>query len=299
MAKSPQGEAAKPGNRPRSRVVLVRVLAGAFLVPLVLAINYWGGLAFTIFACFLAGLASHEFYRLCSSGNLKLSGYISIVGSIGLCFSFYAGSLETAALVLTVLVVFILVERLARQDIDNYAPSVGLAVLGVIYAGWLMGFFILLRNLPALRGEGVSIAGRGPGHDYVLLVLLVTWTYDTLAYFGGSLLGRHRMFKRISPAKTLEGTLTGLVCAVAAALVCKSAFAAYLGWAEASLVGLMIGVDVGGRRLIKKIIKRSTNTKDSSRLIPGHGGLLDRFDSLLFTGPIFYLYLRVTGVWLG
>ena len=277
----------------------MRVLAGAMLVPLVLAVNYWGGLAFTVFACALAGLASHEFYRLCSTEKLRPSSLVGMMGSIAVCFSFHSGSLETAGLVLTVLILLILVERLARQDTGSYAPAVGMAVLGVVYAGWLMGFFILLRNLTDLRGEDVSIAGRGPGHDYVLLVLILTWSYDTLAYFGGSFMGRRPLFSRISPAKTLEGTAIGLVSAVAAALICKSAFATYLGWAESVFVGLMIGIVAQVGDLVESIVKRSTNTKDSSRLIPGHGGLLDRFDSLLFTGPILYLYLRATALWMG
>jgi phosphatidate cytidylyltransferase len=299
LAGSPAGVTAKPDRTSRSRTILVRVLAGAILVPLVLAVNYWGGLAFTVFACALTGLASHEFYRLCSADTLRSSSLVGMMGSIAVCFSFHSGSLETAGLVFTVLVILILVERLARQDTGNYASAVGMAVLGVVYAGWLMGFFILLRNLNGLRGEGVSIAGRGPGHDYVLLVLILTWSYDTLAYFGGSFLGRRPLFSRISPAKTLEGTAIGLISVVAAALICKSVFAGYLGWAEAVFVGLMIGIVAQVGDLVESIVKRSTNTKDSSRLIPGHGGLLDRFDSLLFTGPIFYLYLRATALWMG
>jgi phosphatidate cytidylyltransferase len=269
------------------------------LVPLVLAINYWGGLAFTLFACALAGLASHEFYRLCGAGRPKLSVTVGIAGGTGVCLSFHSGSLETAALVLTVFVFAILVERLVRQDTGSYAASVGMSVLGLVYAGWLMGFFILLRNLPDLRGGGLSIGGRGAGHDYVLLVLILTWSYDTLAYFGGSFLGRHPFFSRVSPSKTVEGTAIGLLSAVAAALICRSAFASYLGWAEAVFVGLLIGIVAQVGDLVESIVKRSTNTKDSSRLIPGHGGLLDRFDSLLFTGPVFYLYLRVTALWMG
>jgi phosphatidate cytidylyltransferase len=80
--------------------------------------------------------------------------------------------------------------------------------------------------------------------------------------------------------------------------MCKRFFAAFLGWYEALLVGLMIGIVAQVGDLVESILKRSTNTKDSSKLIPGHGGLLDRFDSLLFTGPIFYLYLRATALWL-
>ncbi len=299
MAGSPQGVAAKPDRARRSRTLLVRVLAGAILVPLVLAINYWGGLAFTVFVCALAGVASHEFYGLCPTGKPKPSSLVGVAGSVAVCFSFHSGSMETAGLVLTALIMLILVERLARQDTGYYALAVAMGVLGVVYVGWLMGFFILLRNLPELRGEGLFIGGRGPGYGYVLLVLILTWSYDTLAYLGGSFLGRHALFSRISPAKTVEGTAIGLVAAVAAALICRSAFAAYLGWAEAVLVGLMIGIVAQVGDLVESIVKRSTNTKDSSRLIPGHGGLLDRFDSLLFTGPAFYLYLRVTTIWMG
>jgi phosphatidate cytidylyltransferase len=299
LAGSPQGAAAKPDRTRRSRTILVRVLAGAVLVPLVLAINYWGGLAFTVFVCALAGLASHEFYRLCPAGSLRLSVPLGVACSVGLCFAFHFGSLETAGLVLTMVVVLVLVERLVKQDTDTYVTAAGLTVLGVIYAGWLMGFFILLRGLSSVRGEGVSVAGRGAGHGYVLLVLILTWSYDTLAYFGGSFLGRHPLLSRISPAKTAEGTAIGLVSAAAAALICKSTFAEYLGWAEAVAVGLMIGVAAQVGDLVESIVKRSTRTKDSSRLIPGHGGLLDRFDSLLFTGPIFYLYLKATAHWMG
>jgi phosphatidate cytidylyltransferase len=299
LAVSPQGAAAKPDSKPRSRTLLVRVLAGGVLIPLVLVVNYLGGLTFTFFACVLAGLAGREFYKLCRAGNLRLSGPAGIAGSIAVCLSFHLGSLETAGLVLTVLVILILVERLARQDTGDYAPAVALTVLDVVYAGWLMGFFILLRNLGDLRGTGVSLAGRGPGHDFVLLVLLLTWSYDTLAYFGGSFLGRRPLFSRISPSKTLEGTAIGLVSAVAAALVCRATFAVYLGWAEAVGVGLLIGVVAQVGDLVESIFKRSTNSKDSSRLIPGHGGLLDRFDSLLFTGPVFYLYIRATSLWMG
>jgi phosphatidate cytidylyltransferase len=277
----------------------VRVLAGAALIPLVLVINYWGGLAFAVFTCLVAGLASHEFYRLCSAGPVRPSRLVGVLGSIGVCFSFYRGSVETAGVVLTVFIIIVLVERLARQDTEDYARAVGLTILGLVYAGWLMGFFILMRNASGLSRQVASGDSMDPGHWYVLLVLILTWSYDTLAYFGGSFLGRRPLFNRISPAKTVEGTAIGLIGSVAAALVCKVAFAVYLGWAEAVLVGLMIGVVAQVGDLVESIVKRSTNTKDSSRLIPGHGGILDRFDSLLFTGPVFYLYLRVMTTWMG
>jgi phosphatidate cytidylyltransferase len=275
------------------------VLAGAVLIPLVLAVNYLGGLAFAAFVCLAAALASHEFYRLCAARGVRPSGVAGVLGSVAVCFSFYWGSFEASGVVLTAVIIFIMVERLARQDTDDYAQAVGTTIMGLLYAGWLMGFFILLRNAGGLSLTAAPAGGRGPGHVYVLLVLILTWSYDTLAYFGGSLLGRHRLFNRISPAKTVEGTMVGLGASVAAALICRATFASFLGWAESVLVGLMIGIVAQVGDLVESIVKRSTNTKDSSQLIPGHGGILDRFDSLLFTGPVFYVYLRALAAWTG
>jgi phosphatidate cytidylyltransferase len=298
LAESRQGAAESSDRAPAAGTVLVRILAGAVLIPLVLAVNYWGGVVFAVFTSLVAGLAGHEFYRLCARGAASPSRLVGILGSIGVCFSFYTGSLDLAGLVLTGFIMLILVERLARQDTADYARSAGMTVLGLVYSGWLMGFFILLRNATYLPASGFSGA-RGPGHSYILFVLILTWSYDTLAYFGGSLLGRHHLFNRISPSKTVEGTAIGLAGSVAAALLCRWAFAEYLGWAEAVLVGLLIGVVAQVGDLVESIVKRSTNTKDSSRLIPGHGGILDRFDSLLFTGPVFYFYLRAVTSWAG
>jgi phosphatidate cytidylyltransferase len=299
LAGSPQGAPGHSDIVPRSRTILIRILAGVVLIPVVLVINYWGGAVFAVFACLLAGLASHEFYRLCSSGVVRPSRLVGVLGSVAVCLSFHWGSVETAGLVLTIVVMLILLERLARQDAENYARAVGMTILGLVYTGWLMGFFVVLRDAPDLHGASLGLGGRGPGYSYVLLVLILTWSYDTLAYFGGSFLGRRRLLSRISPAKTVEGTVVGLAAAVAAALVCRAAFAGYLGMVEAALLGFVMGIVAQAGDLVESIVKRSTNTKDSSHLIPGHGGILDRFDSLLFTGPAFYLYLRAVAAWAG
>jgi phosphatidate cytidylyltransferase len=299
LAGSPHGAAGRNEKSPRARTILVRVLAGVVLVPLVLALNYLGGPAFAVFVGLVTALGSYEFYRLGPGAGIYPSRVVGVLGSVVLCVSFHWGSFEVSGLVLTLVAIAVLVERLIRQDTQGYARAVGITVLGIVYLGWLMGFFILLRNAVGLPARIGSAGGAGPGHGYVLFVLIVTWSYDTLAYFGGSFFGRRRMFTRISPAKTVEGTATGLGAAVAAALICKGAFAPFMGWVEALLVGFMLGIAAQVGDLVESIVKRSTGAKDSSHLIPGHGGILDRFDSLLFTGPLFYIYLRAMAAWTG
>jgi phosphatidate cytidylyltransferase len=261
------------------------------LIPVVLLVNYVGGLVFAAFVALLAAIGSREFYdmfRPVITGRLKAIG---IAGSVCLCLAFHFWSIAGGAVAVTVLLVILLVESLASQDRETYATATGLGFMGLVYTGWLLGFFILLRNSSDLL-DPLTQSGSDPGWSYVLLVLILTWSYDTVAYLGGSFLGRHKLFSRISPSKTVEGTLFGLGGCVAAALVSKMTFASYLGWAHAVGAGILLGVIAQAGDLVESMFKRSTNTKDSSRLIPGHGGILDRFDSLLLTGPAFYLYLK-------
>jgi phosphatidate cytidylyltransferase len=299
LAGSPQGTAEGSDRRSRARTLMVRVLAGVVLVPVVLSLNYLGGLAFAVFLGLVTGLGTLEFFRLGPGAGIHPSRLVGVAGSIAVCLSFYWGSLGVSGLVLTLVVLAVLMERLIRQDVGGYARAVGMTVLGLVYVGWFMGFFILLRGAVGLSAPLDRTGGPGAGHWYVLFVLLVTWSYDTLAYVGGLSVGRHRLFTRISPAKTAEGTASGLAAAAAAALICKGVFAVFMGWAEALLVGLALGVAAQAGDLVESIVKRSTGAKDSSHLIPGHGGILDRFDSLLFTGPLFYMYLRAISAWTG
>jgi phosphatidate cytidylyltransferase len=270
-----------------------RVGAGAVLIPVVLFITYRGGLAFACFVALVAALGSSEFVKMSAARGFRVSRIVVIPGSALVALAFYFGSPAAAAVVITLVALVAMVERLFRVDVESYALSVSLSVTAVVYTGWLLGSFILLREFPteALKPE---LAGAGDiGWPLVLLVLILTWSNDSGAYFVGSAIGRHKLMPRVSPSKTVEGALGGLAVCIAAALICRTAFAPFLGFAEAILGALLIGVACIVGDLVESMLKRSTGVKDSSNLIPGHGGLLDRFDSLLFAGPVFYLFARV------
>jgi len=289
---SPPAKKQRPEPAGKARKLLIRFLAGAVLIPVVLLLNHAGGLLFTGFVALLAAMACREFYALFGDrvpGGLR---FVGILGSVLICLAFHFGSLESGALAASLLLAAVLVGSLLRQDQESFATTASLGFTGLVYTGWLLGFFVLLRNT-AYGPAGLLDAGR----DFVLMVLILTWSYDTLAYLGGSFLGRRKMFTRISPSKTFEGTVIGLGGAVAAALVCKSTFAGYFGWAEAAGLGLLMGVAAQTGDLVESMFKRSARAKDSSHLIPGHGGVLDRSDSLLLTAPMFYIYIRLLSNW--
>ena len=283
MGESPHG-----GNRDSNSEgsnLAKRIIVGAVLIPIVILITHFGGLPFTLFVALMAVLAYREFCQMFSAfGPALVAGGIA---ALVVCLSFdlvAASSLE----MLTVVLMALLFERLVRTDRSMFARSIATTILGVMYTGWLLGHFILLRNLDA-RYQTLAIKGS----HLVYLVLILTWSYDTFAYMIGTFLGQHRIFSKVSPSKTLEGTIAGFAGCILAAFVVRATLVRSLGAWHAVSIGLIIAVFAQIGDLVESMLKRSTGVKDSSHILPGHGGILDRFDSLLFAGPAMYLYVKL------
>jgi phosphatidate cytidylyltransferase len=131
------------------------------------------------------------------------------------------------------------------------------------------------------------------GREVLLLVLIVVWVSDSAQYYAGRLFGRHRLSPTVSPKKTVEGALGGVVAGVAVTIALGTLWLPALSiWWLAGTGAVMVGLGIAGD-LFESLLKRSAQVKDSSGLIPGHGGVLDRVDALLFVGPGFYLFLRM------
>jgi phosphatidate cytidylyltransferase len=194
----------------------------------------------------------------------------------------YWSAVPDGLVVITIVVVAGLVTLLVRPTSDralvDWALSVGLA----LYLGCLMQFYMPLRALPT------SLPGF-----WVMALLILSWVCDSCAYFVGGAIGRTRLAPSISPKKSVEGAVAGLVGAAIVAPLLGFGF----GLAPALMAGygLVIGLATIVGDLIESLIKRHTGVKDSGVLIPGHGGLLDRMDSLLLCAPLAVLYLHVFG----
>ena len=154
---------------------------------------------------------------------------------------------------------------------------VAVTLLGIGYVNWLLGYTFWLRDLEA-------------GREWILLLVSVTWLGETAAYLVGSTLGRHKLAPVVSPRKTVEGALAQLVVSALAALGARATFFPALSLESAIAVGLLLGVVGQAGDLLESAIKRSVGTKDTGRLIPGHGGMLDRVDSLLVNTPVLFYY---------
>ena len=151
--------------------------------------------------------------------------------------------------------------------------------------GFLFSHQILLREGPSHFEESDV-----HGWYYLLLPYLIAWTSDTSAYFVGNFFGKHRLAPRISPGKSIEGAIAGFVFSVVVALVYQSFVPEYLSLKDALILGILVAIVCQIGDMIESRIKRESGVKDSSSIIPGHGGILDRFDGVLVAVPVVYYY---------
>jgi phosphatidate cytidylyltransferase len=276
------------------RNLVVRVLTAAVLLPLVLRLLWLGGLPFALLVSAAAALAAWEVNELPAQGGHAGQGAAAREGVRGAVIASVAAAFLlpltegldvhgfTARGILTALVMVALTDALLFEpDLPRAPQRVGLAVLGAVYPGLLLGTVVRLRQLP-------------DGFAWLILTLTVTWLNDTGAYFAGRAYGRRKLYPRISPSKTWEGAFGGLLASIGGALAVKSlGWLSQLPWWASVVVGAGAGVLGPLGDLGESMLKRAYGAKDSSRLLPGHGGLLDRIDALLFTGPFVLLCARV------
>jgi phosphatidate cytidylyltransferase len=271
-----------------------RVLSAVVFLPLLVLMAWTGGIVYLCFTLLVVGLALREFYLLLEAKGLsphwKSGMFAVLLLPIAAYLRWRTGRLEEWHFggFFTVLIGAVLLAELRRGAGKQAVVNSAATFLGVLYIGWLGSHIGGLRELPLgfhrPYAEGMSFA---------LLPFALTWACDTGAYAAGRAFGRTRLMESVSPSKSVEGAVAGLLGSVAAAYGARAWFAPYLTSFDALALGLFCGVFGQLGDLVESLLKRDAETKDSSRLIPGHGGVLDRFDSLLFTAPIVYYYLLI------
>jgi len=258
-----------------------RVYSALVFLPLFyLLVRYGSPIVF--FALVLAAtlLAMAEFYRLhFRTGPVS----VEIVSGFG-CAGLLLSSLQWPEIlppgsVLALGIMLVLTSRLfAREPMKHSLIDVGIILLGIVYVALMLGHLILTR-------------AREGGEWLILYLFVVTWAADTGAYYAGTAFGKHKLAPLISPNKTVEGLFGGVALSVLAALIAKHWFMASFSTIDCLALGLLLSLTGVLGDLAESALKRSAGVKDSGSLIPGHGGVLDRLDSLLFTAPAFYYYL--------
>lgn len=253
-----------------------RIITGLILAPIVLAIAWYlpdtAGVGLVVAAAFAAAHEYMNFFSVRENRTLFWAGVFWIVaGPVLARFGEVYLLAYLMASPIYVMGLFLLVPA-RLPDAVKEMPVVG---LGVLYIGALMACVVLLASGPM-------------GNSGLLLLFAVVWLGDSAAYFGGKSLGRHKLYERVSPKKTLEGSFFGLLGSVGGAFIIDALFGTPLSPFLLVLVGVAGGVAEQMGDLCESILKRSAGVKDSGKLLPGHGGMLDRIDGLLFAAPIVY-----------
>jgi len=271
----------------RPAALAQRVLASAIFLPCLFIIARRGGYYYLALIDIMIMLGLWEFYRMMEAKGLR--PYKAIGVASGLVLSWYVFFQQGiyANLFLCIVFIGIITLELTRKEKGLAVYHISVTVFGVFYVAWLGSHLILLRELPQLKGLDYSL-----GYSFVIVAFVLTWCYDTGAYFFGSWFGRRPLMPGVSPGKTVEGTLGGIAFAIAGILVARSVLAPYLSIPVS--IGLAVVASIVGQLgdLAESMIKRDVRIKDASATIPGHGGVLDRFDSLLFTSPLLYYFLK-------
>lgn len=266
----------------------LRLLSAALFIPLFLLLARAGGLVFFSFVAVEVTLGLLEFYRMMHRKGLAPFSRLGIVSALGLLWVTLRPHTPHVDFVITGGLLLTLALELRRPELRQRVEDMAVTVFGVLYVGWLSAHFIMLRELPWRAGTPYA-----DGASYVSLAFLLTWGCDSGAYLAGRVFGRNRPWTRISPRKSVEGAIGGLVSAMLAAFLARAWFAPYLKPWDAAALGLLVGVFGQVGDLVESLLKRDVAHGDSSDFIPGHGGILDRFDSLYFAAPLVFYYLKV------
>jgi len=303
-----------------------RILIAAVGIPLLVTVSYYGGLFFFFTVSGISALALYEFYKLAAAKGASPQMGFGLISGFFINLTFLHEKLQSVIvnlldkykiyvpfpsqtqllyIILTVVVVTACLIELFRKR-GSAINNLSATLFGLLYIPFFLGTFIGLRELFVPLDFPVSRFFPGPesfthplirdeiyrwGGYTVISILAIIWICDTAAYYIGSAAGRHKLFPRVSPNKTWEGAAAGFAGALVSAALFKILLLDYLSLGSALIIGVIIGTIGQMGDLAESLLKRDAGVKDSSGIIPGHGGVLDRFDSLILASPVIYLYL--------
>ena len=268
------------------RQLASRLLTASVGVPVTIVCSLVGGIPFLLAMNLVIGAGLFEFYRMMEAKGIRPYKTVGVAAGLVVSWYVYFQGGVFSGLFITLILITIMGLELFRRDGELAVFHISTTILGVFYVAWLGSHIILLRQL------GEDLVGTDLGGYFVILAFALAWGTDTGAYFVGNSLGKTRLLPRVSPSKSIEGALGGVVVAIIVAFIAKVTIVPLLTVVDALALGLIAPVMAVLGDLVESLMKRDVRIKDTSRALPGHGGMLDRFDSVLFVAPLVYYYLR-------
>lgn len=265
---------------------LKRWITGLVALPFLVFFVYSGGMWFGLLVTAAAGLGVWEYFRIVLKPEEKILSALPLIGFLtagGLAYAAFKGMPDLMAAVLAFnLMACSLVGVQQFKNRPEILATLTKQTLGMVYVPLFASFLILIRN-------------GADGMGWIFYLLFVVFAGDTSALYVGSFYGRHKLSPAVSPNKTIEGALGGLAASLVFGALAKALFLPGATWPQALAGSLLIGLAGQLGDLFESMLKRASRVKDSGALLPGHGGILDRIDALLFAAPVAYA-LKVLAV---
>lgn len=270
----------------------VRVIVGVVGIPLVIALAILGNYYFLIFCVIISFFCMNEFYNLFEIPKDYLSGLSKWFWGISLhkavfllissliVISFYFEHINYVLILYFLMFIYLIIDEVFKTT--KHFEAIGTWLLSIVYISTPFGLLSLMGS------EKFTSLFEA---NYAIICMVLVWVSDTFAFFGGKLFGKHKLAERISPKKTWEGSIIGFVFTLIAGFIIQYFFYNDISLIHLLIIAVLVGVFAQIGDLFESHLKRSVEVKDSSNIIPGHGGVLDRFDSLLFSVPALYIFL--------
>lgn len=261
---------------------LRRIITALVAAPVFLGVAYWGGWAFGGLVIIIALVGQWELYAMAERGGLRPRKFMGLI--LGVVVGVQAIVPDLSSVVIFGVILLIVASPFIFPQ-ERVLSSLSVTLFGLIYPVGLLAYLVRLR-----LAQGPMV-GDWEAFLLVLLVLFLVWAADIFAYYVGKYAGRRKLAPVISPNKTWEGSLGGLGAAVLVAVGFKAGFFDVITWLDAGVLAVLCGGVGQLGDLAVSQMKRATGVDDAGTILPGHGGVLDRFDALLIAVPLAYLYL--------
>jgi len=264
-----------------------RIISSIFLIIFLwLVIFVFPEWIFATVVVLLIGLGLYEFFNMTIKKGIRVYRYFGIlIGCLIPIMTYlqFRPTEEVEFLLITAVCMSVFLLQFTRRKTEQALVGIATTIFGIFYISWFFSFMIKIRVMPPLASNGKFL---------ILYLLLVTKLGDMGAYFIGKTLGKHQLIPRISPKKSIEGTFGGFLASLAAAFAFRGLLPP-IGIFHILVIGAILSILGQIGDLSESLLKRDCQVKDSSSMFPGLGGVLDLIDSLIFTTPIFYFYLRL------